>query len=270
MFIDILFILKAVISISIVVGLSLVAERVGPRMAGLLTGLPLGAGMVVIFTGIEQGVGFTARSAVHMIPGFVTTLVFIYAYAAVSARQGIGGIHAVMLPSLLAIVGYALSAFAMSYIQLPLKVSVPLIMLCLVMASRMMAYLPNTPILVRVSFGWRVLAFRAGMATAAILLITGVAGSVGEQWTGLLTGFPLSLYPLILVLHITYSGNEVAAVLKNVPMSLGGLVSFCLTVTWSLPALGLVWGTAMATMASVGYLVCYSQFYRWRHSRKAK
>ncbi len=270
MLIDTLFILKALVSISIVVGLSLIAERAGPRIAGLLTGLPLGAGIVVIFTGAEQGADFAARSAHHMVPSFVTTLVFVYIYAAIAARQGIGGIKGVMLPSLLANIGYAVSAFAMSHTRLPLMVSVPLIMLCLVAASRMMTYLPNTPIMARVSFGWRVMAFRAGMATSAILLITGIAGNVGEQWTGILTAFPITLYPLILVIHITYTGNEIAAVLKHVPMGLGGVVSFCWAAAFSLPAFGLGWGTAAAYVAAAAYLISYSQLSGWWIARKAK
>jgi len=269
MLIDTLFIFKALASISIVVALSLIAERAGPRVAGLLTGLPLGAGMVIIFTGAEQGAEFAARSAHHMVPGFITTLVFVYIYAAVAARQGIGGITGVMLPSLLANAGYALCAFAVSFTQLPLWASVPMIAVCLVCASKLMAYLPNTPIMARVSFGWRVMAFRAGMATSAILLITGIAGNVGEQWTGILTAFPITLYPLILVIHITYSGNEIAAVLKHVPMGLGGVVSFCITAAFSLPAFGLTWGTALAYVVAATYLLSYSQLSRWWLSRKA-
>jgi hypothetical protein len=269
MLIDTLFILKAVISISIVVALSLIAERAGPRVAGLLTGLPLGAGMVVIFTGAEQGADFAARSAHHMIPSFVTTLVFVYLYAAVAARQGIGGIKGVIWPSIAANAGYACAAWGVSLVHLPLWASVPLIALCLIGASRLMAYLPNTPIMARVRFGWRVMAFRAGMATAAILLITGIAGNIGEQWTGILTAFPITLFPLILVIHITYTGNEISAVLKHVPMGLGGVVSFCITAKFSLPAMGLGWGTTVAYVVAAVYLFSYSQLSGWWRARKS-
>ena len=39
-----LFLAKVAVSISVVIGLSLVAEHLGPRAAGFLTGMPLGAG----------------------------------------------------------------------------------------------------------------------------------------------------------------------------------------------------------------------------------
>lgn len=263
MVIDFLFLLKAATSISIVVALSLIAERAGPRVAGLLTGLPLGAGMVIIFTGAEQGAAFAAESAHHMVPGFVTTAVFVYLYAAAAARGRIGGVKGVMVPSLLANGGYALSAWAMSYTAIPIVYAIPMIAVCLYVTSKLMAYLPNTPIMARVSFGWRVMAFRAGMATTAILLITGIAGNVGAQWTGLLTAFPITLYPLILVIHITYTGEEIAAVLKHVPAGLGGVVSFCVTAAFSLPAFGLTWGTVVSYLAAAVYLLTFSQVSRW-------
>ena len=113
------------------------------------------------------------------------------------------------------------------------------------------------------------MAFRAGMATAAILLITGIAGHVGEQWTGILTAFPITLYPLILVIHITYTGSEIAAVLKHVPMGLGGVVSFCVTAAFSLPAMGMFWGTLIAYVAAAAYLLTFSQLSRWWARRPA-
>ncbi len=265
---DGLLIAKAVISISIVIALSLIAERVGPRAAGLLTGLPLGAGMVIIFTGTEQGTAFAAEAAAHMVPGFVTTLTFIYIYGVVSAHQGLGGIKAILAPTLAANIGYAIVAWLVSLASLGVAVSLPLVAIGMVMTSRLMHYLPNTPIMARVRFGWGVLMFRAGMATTTILLITAIAGNIGPQWTGILTAYPMTLLPLILVLHITYSGNEIAAVLKHVPMGLGGVISFCVAATFTLPAMGLGWGTTVAYLVAFAYLLGYSTLSQLWRARK--
>jgi len=256
--VDGLLLAKALISIGIVVALSLIAERVGPRAAGLLTGLPLGGGMVIIFTGTEQGTEFAAEAAAHMVPGFVTTLTFIYLYGVVAARKGEGGLKAITLPLIVANVGYAIVAWLVSIVSLGVLVSIPIVIAGMILTSRAMNYLPNTPIMARVRFGWRVLMFRAGMATSTILLITAIAGNIGAQWTGILTAYPMTLLPLILVIHITYTGHEIAAVLKHVPMGLGGVISFCVSATYSLPALGLGWGTTVAYLVAFTYLLGYS------------
>ncbi len=246
--IDALFLLKALTSIGIVVALSLIAERLGPRAAGLLTGLPLGAGMVVIFTGIEQGADFAAAAAGHMVPGFITTLVFIYAYALIAERRGAGGVLATAFPLLGAHIGYGVTAWAVGQTVWPMEVAVPVVVLALFIAQRFMRAIPDKPISNRVRFGWGVLAFRAGMATSVILLITGIAAAVGPQWTGILTAYPITLLPVILVLHITYAGGEVASVLKHVPAGLGSVISFCFTVHYSVP----VWGLAAGITAGYG------------------
>ena len=243
--VDGLLLAKAMISIGIVVALSLIAERVGPRAAGLLTGLPLGGGMVIIFTGAEQGTAF------------------------VSMRQQLGGIKAIGMPLLVANLGYAIVAWLVSIASIGVLISIPLVIAGMILTSRAMIKLPNTPILARVRFGWRVLMFRAGMATSTILLITAIAGNIGAQWTGILTAYPMTLLPLILVIHIAYSGNEIAAVLKHVPMGLGGVISFCISATYSLPALGLGWGTAVAYLVAFTYLLGYSALSQFWQKNKA-
>lgn len=244
---------KAVVSISIVVGLSVVAERVGPRAAGLLTGMPLGAGIITVFTGIEQGEGFAARAAGFMVPGFFTTLVFVHAYAAVAAWRNARGIGAVLLPAIVAHGGYALAALLVGTVQAPLWISLPVMGVLLVATSRLMAGLPSSPITERVRFGPSVAVFRAVTATALILVVTGAAKAIGPQWTGILTGYPLTLFPLVIVLHAAYRGEHIAAVLKHVPLGLGGVLTFCTTVAYMLPAFGL----ALGVLAGYAVAFCY-------------
>ena len=107
-----------------------------------------------------------------------------------------------------------------------------------------------------------------GFLTGKNALITGIASNIGAQWTGILTAYPLTLLPLILVLHITYTGSEIAAVLKHVPMGLGGVVSFCVTASYSLPAFGLGWGVILSYVAAFSYLLAYSSLSSWWRGRR--
>ena len=65
---------KLVISIGIVLGLSLVAERVSARMAGMLAGYPLGTAIALFFIGLEISPAFATESAIHTLAGFSATL----------------------------------------------------------------------------------------------------------------------------------------------------------------------------------------------------
>lgn len=257
-----LFLAKVAVSISVVIGLSLVAEHLGPRAAGFLTGMPLGAGIIVVFTGMEQGTVFTAEAAGFMVPGFVTTLAYVYLYAAVAAWRNKGGVGALLLPTLVANLGYGAVAYLASLTQPPLLLALPVMLVAMFATSKAMKTLPNTPITERVRFGMGVAVFRAVIATLAILVVTGVARAVGPQWTGILTAYPLTLFPLIVVIHVAYRGEQIAAVLKHVPMGLGSVLSFCVTIHYTLPTLGLALGVATGYAAAFCYLAALSYFTR--------
>ena len=60
------FLTKAVIAGAIVLGLSAIAERLSPRIAGIVSGAPLGALISYYLLGIEKGINFVAYHAVSI------------------------------------------------------------------------------------------------------------------------------------------------------------------------------------------------------------
>ena len=68
---------KLAISIGIVLGLSLVAERVSTRIAGLLAGYPLGTAIALFFIGLEIAPVFAAESAVFSLATLTSSQVLL-------------------------------------------------------------------------------------------------------------------------------------------------------------------------------------------------
>ncbi|PSJ19146.1 hypothetical protein CVH10_24380, partial [Halomonas sp. ND22Bw] len=56
---------KLAVSSGVVLGLSMIAERVSTRGAGLLSGYPLGTAIALVIIGLELSPAFAADSAVH-------------------------------------------------------------------------------------------------------------------------------------------------------------------------------------------------------------
>ena len=79
---------------------------------------------------------------------------------------------------------------------------------------------------------------RAGVATAIVLLITSLANVIGEEWSGLLSGFPITLYPVLLIVHSTYSEREAHGIIKNFPYGIGSLIIFALCGSFVFVPLG--------------------------------
>ncbi|WP_207062547.1 hypothetical protein [Motiliproteus sp. SC1-56] len=247
-----LLIWKLVVSVGAVLGLALVAEHVSARVAGVLSGYPLGSAIALGFIGIEQGAAFAATAARHTLLGFSASLVLVYCYYLGSRSWERGHL---LLGACSAIAGFAAAAFILRPLNLGLAGGVVMTLLMILLFYRLFRAIPNLRIEQRVQLSYGVLLLRALMAAATVILITALAHLIGPAWSGLLSAFPITLFPFLLVLHYSYGRGPVYTVIKNYPLGLGALMCYVVTVTQSYPALGVGWGTAVAFAVATLYLL---------------
>ncbi|MCJ7685384.1 MAG: hypothetical protein MUO68_13955 [Desulfobacteraceae bacterium] len=88
---DFVFLAKLISSVSIVVLLSWVAEHMGPKVAGLLSGYPLGAAIALFFYGLEVSPQFASKSAVYTMIGLVASQAFVYCFDRISGLRRLSG-----------------------------------------------------------------------------------------------------------------------------------------------------------------------------------
>ena len=65
---------KILSTVVVVLGLSAIAERAGPTLAGILAGVPLGMAIIFFLFGIQQGPEFVSRSASYALGGLGDTV----------------------------------------------------------------------------------------------------------------------------------------------------------------------------------------------------
>jgi len=75
---------KICITMLAVLGLSFVAEKISARLAGLLSGYPIGTAIILHFYGLEYGAQFAADAAIFNLCGLLASLCFAYTYYRVS------------------------------------------------------------------------------------------------------------------------------------------------------------------------------------------
>lgn len=245
---EILLVTKIVTSVVMVLGLTLVAEYVSPRVAGVLSGYPLGVAIALFFIGVENGAGFAATSAVYTLAGFTASLVMVAIYYGASQQLG------VFWSSVVAVAGFMLVATLLRQFSFTLISGVLLTLSAMAVAIYGFRQIANIKVGTRVQFSLGVMAVRAGAATAIVLLITGLAGQVGEAWAGVLSAFPITLFPFLVILHITYGGAQVHTVIKNFPLGMGSLLAYTATVAMTYPQYGVGWGTVFGFASATIYL----------------
>ena len=247
-----LIVVKLLVSIAFVVGLSLVVEHVSPRVAGILSGYPLGAALSLFFIAVENGEGFAAQGALYTLGGLSASLFFYYLVSRRAKRWEM------LSAAVVSVIAFLVKARILSSLELGLVQA-----LLITLASSGFFYylfrkIPNVLVRKKVSFKPAVLAIRALCAAAIILFVTGVAKWVGPNWAGVLSAFPVTLFPLIILVHAAYGKEQVHTIIKNFPLGLGALIIYVIVVRLPYVELGVGLGTMWAFTAATFYLIGFS------------
>ncbi len=212
-------------------GVSRAARRWGGALGALLAGLPLTSAPISIYLANEQGAGFAARAAVTAISGVAATVVFYGAYAACGKRLAAG---TTLLASFLA---FLLSIALFRRLHLNLWGGCVLCLASLV-ASLMVLWAlfgrGGAERIVLVPPAWDLPA-RMLVSTAVVLLVTGSAGLIGTDLSGLLSPIPAVTWPLLAFGRHQGGLAEALAIVRG---SLGGVASvltFYVVVALGLP-----------------------------------
>ncbi len=252
---------KIAVSIGTVLALSVLAERAGPRVAGVLSGYPIGTAILLYFIAIEQGITFASESAVYALPGLIATLTFLYAYFLVSKISvNLPVLAQIFLSSCGAFTGFLAVSWVFQLASLGLAAAATVLLVAIFVALVLFRKIENVRILNRVRLTKGVVVLRAALAAIIVLVISGLAAWIGPQWAGLLSGFPVTLYPMMLILHFSYGAAPVHTLIRNFPRGMGALWIYTLSVSLGYPVLGLELGTICAFGAATVYLVSYTTF----------
>ncbi len=244
---------KLAVTMVAVVGLSLVAERLSTRLAGVLAGFPHGIAIVLYFIGVEQGVDFATRAAGFATAGLGANVVLAFTYARLSTRTGTGWL-AVLATGFGAVCAFLVVAGGLHLIAPGPVLAVVLALGMITTVRYLLKGEEESEGLKRPKPRPGELLVRAGLAGAIVVLITGLAAMVGPGWAGLFAGFPVVTFPLLLILHARHGPAPVCAVVRHYPFGILSLLVFTVTVHWAFRAYGMDAGLAIGLAASVAYL----------------
>ncbi|TNC92676.1 MAG: hypothetical protein CSH36_03250, partial [Thalassolituus sp.] len=251
---------KILITFLTVVLLAAVARRMGAAAAGVLAGFPLGSAITLYFIGAEQGTEFAAEGAVHTIAGLLGCLALASSYSVVATR--FPRARQIALPVCLSVLAFLLVAMVLQYLPRLLWLCLLLTLAGILITRHLLRRIPDHPLTIDQSSFWQkpvpAILFRATAATASVLGITALAHWLTPAQAGLLSAFPVSFFPTLVVLQLSYGAPVVATTVRQYPEGLGAMVVYVVTVTWSYPAFGLNVGTALALGSAIGYLILYA------------
>lgn len=255
---SLLLFLKVVLSAGMVIAITLTAERVSARLAGVLIGFPLGVGLTLFFLGLEQGPVFAAESALWSMQGILAALGFCWCYCRTALLFSRDTMVSLFLSCLLGLLGYFTIAAAIR-LFMPADVvarSVIVIFLLFLLAA-VFRRTPQERVKKKVAITWAMLAARAGFAALVILTVTGLAAWVGPSWSGLLAAFPTAILPSVVIIHFHYGRASIPDLFRDTPLAMLAIVVFSTAVYWTFPLFGVIGGTMLSYGAAIIYLAVY-------------
>lgn len=235
--------LKLVLVPGLVASVSLAGRRWGPRVGGVLAGLPLVAGPVLLFLALEQGTAFAARAAVSTLAALTAVAAFLLAYARVSRRASwpvgllvgwvifVAGavlVHAIRWRPWAALAA-ALASFAVALALLP--------------RTHGTVAAPRWP-------AWD-LWLRMASALSLVLVTTSLAAWLGPELSGVITPFPIASSVLLAFSHAQQGADVVLRFLAGLLPSMGSFAVFCYLIAVVLEPLGVAAGFALALAAQL-------------------
>ena len=231
---------KLLLAPGFVVGASLTARRFGARVGGLIGGLPVVAGPILLVYALAHGRAFAAAAAAGTLLGVVSLAAFVVVYGRLAGRVFWG---ASMLAGWLT---FALATVAFSVLSVPAGASLALAGAGLMIG---LAWLPRPGRDVGAAApppSWD-LPLRAGCALALVLALTGVAGWLGPQLSGLLAPFPVITTVLATFTHAQRGTDELLRLLRGMLSGFGAFTLFCFTLAVSLRTLDTAAAFALAS-----------------------
>ena len=231
---------KICITMLAVLGLSFVAEKISVRLAGLLSGYPIGTAIILHFYGLEYGAKFAADAAIFNLCGLLASQCFAYTYYRTSQKT-----TSLAVTSLLALTGYLLPAFMVSKTN-PTRLTALAIALiattlfCILLRDKKFKQVAKSQ-----AWSARLVAGRLIFTAALVLVVTGFADIVGPSWAGLFSAFPVALYPLVVLMHREYGPETAQNILGNFPYGLWSVIAYSLTVSLVYPLYGVILGTLL-------------------------
>lgn len=215
-------ILKLIVTPALIGAVSLAGRRWGPSISGWLVGLPLTSGPVVLFLALDQGAAFAARASQGILAGGISVALFCFTYSWLAAR---------LRWSLTLLASWVVFMVITGLLQLATLPLVPLFLGVIAVLLLVLRLLPaGTGPAAPVVLPWWDIPARMLIATAFVLLLTGLAPVLGPQLSGLLAPFPIYTTILAVFAHYFQGAAIASRLLRGVVLGLFGFVGFFLVV----------------------------------------
>jgi hypothetical protein len=212
----------------------------------------VGSAITLIFFAIENGVDYVTKVALYNIHGLFAALAFSIGYYISTFYKGK---FEIFLSLLISFISYLIIAFILAFVP-PHVILTPLIVITLMLISSIyFAKKENFAIDKKVNISLSDILFRSILTISIFLVVSSLPKYVPSNIAGIFSSFPTILLPLLLIIHFRHSRLQARTIIKNTPFGLSSVVIYSLVVYFTYEKIGILYGTIVALISSVLYVV---------------
>jgi hypothetical protein len=252
--------LRMAVAAAFVVTTSMIAERAGAVVGGLIATLPVSAGPSYVFLALDHDANFIAESALASFPVNAVTMFFCLTYVVLAQR------HTAVVS-----VGGAIAAWiALAAIERMVPVTWSLTSGLIANAVAFAICIPSfrpfqhakMPLITR---RWYDIPLRAAMVATLVAIVVTLSRWVGPSVSGTIALFPVVLTSMTLILHPRIGGQATAAIIANGGWGMMGFGASIAVLTVAARPLG----SAAALSLALATGVTWNLVLWWMGRRKA-
>ena len=235
-------ILSFVLAGSLIALMTLLAERFGSKIGGLITNLPSNILITLIFISLAQGIGFVKEMTPAIPIGMMIDSIFLVAF-----------ILLLRYNLFLSIIGSLGVWLALAFLADQVHVVNLWINVAVYFGITILAFL-------FVEYGWKIpamgksekrytlgqMAVRAAFAGGIVGSVVLISKFVPAYFTGIVSAFPAVLFSSMVILAVNQGKAFARATGKIMILSASNIVIYALGVYYTYPTLGIVWGTIIS------------------------
>lgn len=251
-----LILVKILISTVIVVLLAEISTRINPVLGGILSGLPLGAGLSVYFISYQNGIEFLVKGIPWGISALSSSILFCFFYLMAGRYfKSENNIISIASSSLMGFISFYISGYLIYKLDFNLLSATIIFFIIFFMNILILKKIKVNQIIKKnKKNSITKLLIRGLMAGIIISILTEIASIAGSRWAGILSSFPSTLFALLVVLHFEEQKKLYPSVIYGFSFSVSTLLIFYISCWYLLPKLGLNLGFVAIYFISISYL----------------
>lgn len=230
-FVSLTLLVRMAVTAAFVVAASVITERAGPLIGGLVSTIPIAAGPTYVFLAMDHDTAFIAAATIGSLAVNAGNVVFALAYVLLAQRAPVW----ISVPAALAVwfaVAFGVRSYEWTLVGVVIA-NIVAFVVC-VPAADPFLHVRMPPVRRR----WYDVPLRATLVACLVGGVVTASEHLGPKITGLLTLFPIVLSSLMAILQPRVGGPAAAAVIAHTLWGLIGTTSAILTLHLAVVPLG--------------------------------